>query len=516
VGSPAWYRSLYWRIALGFVALLAALLLVQGLLFLWLTARVDQSPAGRTPQQLADYVARQLSLALTDEPRLDLDAYVRERFADVPRAFAVVMADGRRTSNRPDALPGGFPGTMMGGPGGRGGRGGGRGGAAGRGGRGNAAPDTEAPFRLPRRGGPNSAPIVVEGRQVGIVAVPPGPAALVALREFGPALAVTGLALLIAGATAAALLIFGPAHRRLRRLEDAARALGEGRTEVRADDASGDEVAVLAGAFNRMADDLQARARALADADRARRQLLADVSHELMTPLTAIRGYVQTLAMPGVAPDEDTRRRFLAIVDQETYKLEAIIGDLLDLARLEGGGEQRVHETIPVGELFRRVVDRHLPDLEANGITAEVTVDPATPPLVGNAARLEQALQNLAANAIRHMPGGGTLTLAAAPHDHSVRITVRDTGPGIPAAHLPHIFERFYKADAARAGAKIRSGSGLGLSIVRAIVHHHGGEVTAANGDTGGAVFTITLPVGHAPATVLSHTRGGTDDGAGA
>src|SRR5690606_31610299 len=102
----------------------------------------------------------------------------------------------------------------------------------------------------------------------------------------------------------------------------------------------GDEVTTLARTFNRMADDLEARAAALAEADRTRRQLLADVSHELMTPLTAIRGYVETLAMSNVPLDESTRQRYLAIADQETYKLEAIVGDLLDLARIEGGGEE--------------------------------------------------------------------------------------------------------------------------------------------------------------------------------
>ncbi len=123
-------------------------------------------------------------------------------------------------------------------------------------------------------------------------------------------------------------------------------------------------------------------------------------------------------------------------------------------------------------------------------------MDPATPPLVGSAARLEQALQNLAANAVRHMPAGGTLTLSARPDDGRVLITVRDTGPGIPSEHLPHVFDRFYKADGARAGTKIPSGSGLGLSIVRAIVHQHGGEVRAANVPGGGAEFTVAIPAG--------------------
>ena len=112
----------------------------------------------------------------------------------------------------------------------------------------------------------------------------------------------------------------------------------------------GDEVSALSATFNRMAADLHARATALAESDRARRQLLADVSHELMTPLSAIRGYVETLGMSELNIDEPTRAKYLDIVHQETHKLEAIIGELLDLARLEGGGDSLDHEAVLAGE----------------------------------------------------------------------------------------------------------------------------------------------------------------------
>ena len=112
-----------------------------------------------------------------------------------------------------------------------------------------------------------------------------------------------------------------------------------------------------------MADDLQARATALAESDRARRQLLADVSHELMTPLSAIRGYVETLGMRELHLEPPTRERYLDIVEEETHKLEAIIGDLLDLARLEGGGDTIRLDEVLVDDLFRRVADRHRPAL---------------------------------------------------------------------------------------------------------------------------------------------------------
>lgn len=133
--------------------------------------------------------------------------------------------------------------------------------------------------------------------------------------------------------------------------------------------------------------------------------------------------------------------------------------------------------------------------MRERGVRLACDIAPGTPPLPGDAARLEQALQNLAANAIRHTPAGGQVLLQAAPAAAGrVRTTVRDTGSGSPPGHLAHLFDRFYKVDAARTGTAVPSGSGLGLSIVRAIVERHGGTVTAANAAGGGAAFELELP----------------------
>lgn len=477
MSNPVWYRSLYWRIAFGFIAMLAVLLLAQGLLFLWLTDRLLGGSPTRTPAQLAEQVADVVAGQLARQPDLELDAYLPDRFRQIYQPFAVALADGRRGSNRPSMLPPNF-----------------ERGVAERARRIRAPQDS-----FGRRGGPRSpaeyAAIVVNGTPVGLVGVPSTPPPVfVALRELGPTLTWLGAALLGVGATLTALFIFRPAHKRLRSLEQAALALREGRTDVRANETGGDEVSALARTFNRMAADLEGRAKALADADRTRRQLLADVSHELMTPLSAIRGYIETLGMPEVPIDHATRQRYLGIVEQETHKLEAIIGDLLDLARLEGGGETLRPDAVPIEDLFRRVADRHEPTIRERRIAIEMSIASDTPAARGDAARLEQALQNLATNAIRHTPEGGRVLLRAERDGHHVRIRVQDTGPGIPPEHLPRIFDRFYKADEARAGTALPSGSGLGLSIVQAIVQRHGGVVSAANAPEGGAVFEIVLP----------------------
>jgi signal transduction histidine kinase len=270
--------------------------------------------------------------------------------------------------------------------------------------------------------------------------------------------------------------------------------LGEGRTDVRAAETGGDEVTSLARTFNRMADDLSAREAALIASDQARRQLLADVSHELMTPLAAIRGYTETLAMPDLKLDSDTRLRYLNIVGHETEKLEALIGDLLDLARLEGGGGTLNVERVPARDLFTRVTDRHGPAIRDRRIDVSVSIEPPDLLIEGDANRIEQALQNLAANALRHTPEGGRLVLSAHKRGDSVVLAVRDSGPGVPLEHLPRIFDRFYKADASRTAGATPTRSGLGLSIVRAIAERHHGTVTAANAPEGGAVFEIVLP----------------------
>jgi signal transduction histidine kinase len=335
----------------------------------------------------------------------------------------------------------------------------------------------------------------VDGTEIGSVLVPTeAPPTFVAVWEVGPTLAWFALGLLGVGAAVTALVIFRPTHNRLRALEEAATALGQGRTDVRAVEGGGDEVSSLARTFNRMAQDLEVRAAALGASDRARRQLLADVSHELMTPLTAIRGYTETLGMTDLALDEATKGRYLSIISEETQKLEELIGDLLDLARLEGGGGTLAFKQVAIADLFGRVVDRHGPTIRDRQITVERKIVPEDLELSGDPQRLEQALQNLAANAIRHTPEGGAVELSAHLAADGVHLTVADSGTGIAAEHLPRLFDRFYKVDPSRHAGGSATGSGLGLSIVRAIVERHGGRITASNAPSGGALFEIVLP----------------------
>jgi signal transduction histidine kinase len=509
-----WYRSLYWRIALGFVALLALLLTVQGLVFLWLTGRVASAWPGRSASELATAIAEDVSRELATHPQINIDDYVNQRYQSSFRAFAIMMADGRMARSRrvlpPPAIeraarmrlladgvmlpgrPATFPRADGRASGARPGRRGapldylGRGGRLRGGGQGLAA-DRGLAFDF--------AAITVADREAGIVAVPvAAPPIALAMRDLGPRLLTVALGLLVAGTAVGALLVFRPTHRRLQELQAAARAIGSGEISARAPERGGDEVAALARSFNEMAGQLEHRTRALESTDRARRQLVADVSHELTTPLAAIRGYVETLAMPDLSLDPDLRRRYLGIVAEETDRLEHIVGDLLDVARLEGGGGTLSVDDVPIAHLFERLRHRHEQLLQQKQLRLETVLRPDDLSVRGDAKRLEQALQNLVSNAVRHTPEGGAIIVSAEPADDGVRIVVEDSGPGIPAEHLDRVFDRFYKVDVSRAGTTLPSGSGLGLSIVRAIVERHAGRIRASNAPNGGARFEIWLP----------------------
>src|SRR5262249_36966987 len=194
--------------------------------------------------------------------------------------------------------------------------------------------------------------------------------------------------------------------------------------------------------------------------------------------------------------DEATRTRYLAIISDETNRLERLIGDLLELARLEGGGGTLTLDRVAVADLFARVVARHEPACHAANITVETAIEPGAEMVVGDRDRPDPAVQNLAPNAIRYAPAGTPITLTARPRAGGIAITVADRGPGIPPEHQPHIFDRFYKADASREG--VSGGSGLGLSIVKAIVERHGGTITVESGP-GRTVFEMLLPFERRP-----------------
>jgi len=231
----------------------------------------------------------------------------------------------------------------------------------------------------------------------------------------------------------------------------------------------------------------------LRHADRVRRDFVANVSHELRTPLTAVRGYVEAL-LEGSA-DAAEAKRFLEIISRHTLRMERLVRDLLRLARLDAGQEQRERAACSVDSLFAGVEAELVSSVDARHqhVTRDIAPDAGT--IHGDPAKLHDALRNLLENAINYSPEDSTIVMGTRTNGDRVLVTVADQGPGIPESELTRVFERFYRVDKARSrGERDPGGTGLGLAIVKHLVELHGGKVTAGNRREGGAIFTIELP----------------------
>jgi two-component system phosphate regulon sensor histidine kinase PhoR len=227
----------------------------------------------------------------------------------------------------------------------------------------------------------------------------------------------------------------------------------------------------------------------LRHADQVRRDFVANVSHELRTPLTAIRGYVEAMHD---AADLEEARRFLDVIARHTLRMERLVRDLLRLARLDAGQETVAPHPTGIQSLVNGVTQDLQPQLDDRRLRVDVSIAPDAETASGEPAKLHDVLRNLVENAANYSPEGGTIEIRSERQGESIAILVADRGPGVPEADLPRIFERFYRADRSR--SRDPGGTGLGLSIVKHLVELHGGTVSAANRDGGGAVFTVRLP----------------------
>jgi signal transduction histidine kinase len=263
-------------------------------------------------------------------------------------------------------------------------------------------------------------------------------------------------------------------------LTKAARRMERGDLKARVETRSRDEVGALAGAFNAMAASLE-RTEAL------RRQMVTDVAHELRTPLTNLRGQLEAVE-DGILPADS---KTIASLREEAVLLSRLVDDLQEIASAEAGRLRLDRERVSVREALEGAAAAFRAEAGARRIALIVDEDGAEA-VDADRARLGQVLRNLVANAVAHTPEGGRVTLRARREDHRVAISASDTGPGIPAEHLPHVFERFYRADAARSRAT--GGAGLGLAIVKHLVEAHGGEVSIESRPGEGTTVTCRLP----------------------
>jgi two-component system sensor histidine kinase MprB len=293
------------------------------------------------------------------------------------------------------------------------------------------------------------------------------------------------LALIVLGGVALAALlgrlVAGAAVQPLKRLTAAAEHVAVTRDLSRRIERVGeDEIGRLAGSFNAMLDALEHSVSALDASVHAQRQLVADASHELRTPVTSLRTNIEILQQQSVSMDSEEQRGLLADVVEQIEELTLVINDLIDLAR---GEEQREDsEELRLDLLIAEVVERARRHAPATPLIVEL--DPTL--VTGVPARLERAVSNLIDNAVKYSPPGEPVEIAL----QGTQLTVRDHGPGISGEDLAHIFDRFYRGAEARG----RPGSGLGLAIVRQVAAQQGGTVAAETAPGGGALMRLRLP----------------------
>lgn len=226
--------------------------------------------------------------------------------------------------------------------------------------------------------------------------------------------------------------------------------------------------------------------------EEVRREFVANVSHELRTPLSIFHGYLENLIDAPSMSRKDQMEIF-EILRKHSRRLNALLEDLLTLARLESRQEKMTCVSMKLPALLRSVAGDWSQKLAAKKLTLEVDATDSLPNISGDPQRLEQVLHNLLQNAVKYTETGGSIALRAAAHNGHVEVRVEDTGLGIPPADLPHIFERFYRADKAR--TREMGGTGLGLSIVKHIVQLHGGSVAAESKYGKGTTIILQLPV---------------------
>ncbi len=268
----------------------------------------------------------------------------------------------------------------------------------------------------------------------------------------------------------------------LRDMADAARRMEIGDYSTRIHTTTRDEVGQLAAAFNRMSRELE-------NLEASRRDLVANVSHELKTPITAIRAHLENL-LDGV---EEPNPEILQVMLAQSERLGRLVEQLLDLSRLESGEVPLRREEVALAPLVAQVVSEIEVACADRDVALTSDLPEDLPAIEADPERVHQVLFNLVDNAVRFTPEGGAVRIEAERHDGSVLVSVADTGVGIPEAALPRLFERFYRVDSSRARGD--GGTGIGLAIARSVVEAHGGTIRAESEPGLGSTFTFDLPL---------------------
>jgi len=257
----------------------------------------------------------------------------------------------------------------------------------------------------------------------------------------------------------------------------------ERRVDIPGSPESADELGQLAISFNQMAEKLS-------QTENMRRQLIGDVSHELRTPLTTIKGSLEGLIDGVLPPTPDTFQN----IYRETDRLQRLVADLQELSRVEAGAVSVALEPKDISFLIETVAQRLQPQFEDKGITLGLEIPTSLPRVLVDEDRIAQVLINLMGNALQYTPEKGLVTLSVKQIGREIQVSIQDTGVGVPAEHLPHLFTRFYRVDKSRSRAG--GGSGIGLTIAKHLVEAHGGQIwVESDGPGKGSTFSFSLPI---------------------
>jgi signal transduction histidine kinase len=306
-----------------------------------------------------------------------------------------------------------------------------------------------------------------------------------------------GMLLLVLAAFGAGTLLFWYLTRRLRRLTGEVSAFTTGRFDtggpIAAADEPRDEIDQLRNACHYMATTIRHQLSTLQEDDRLRRELVTNISHDLRTPLASMQGYIETLIIKDDSLDAATRAKYLEIARKHATHLARLIQDLFELAMLDSSQVTPQFEQFPLPELIHDVVQEFELQATEAGVSLEVNPPDAAVRVFADISLIQRVLENLVGNALKYTPAGGTVSISVQRSAAAVAVSVADTGPGIPQEALPHIFDRFYKADSGEQDG--RGSVGLGLAIAKRILELHSSEISVVSKQRQGTRFHFDLPI---------------------
>lgn len=300
-----------------------------------------------------------------------------------------------------------------------------------------------------------------------------------------------GLGLIILVTLILGLIVFRLLTGRLRHVSETVKSFEQGQLEKRVQVTSEDEVGLLGSSFNQMADTLVANMEEIKQIDKLRRELVANVSHDLRSPLASIQGYLETILdkEPSIKPEE--RTKYYEIVLRNTKKLGSLIEELFELSKFDAQDVQPDMEQVSMAELAQDLVQQFKPIAEQKGITLKALLSDEPINLVyADIALMERAISNLIDNALKHTPEGGSVSIISTNENENVSFTISDTGKGIAEENIQRIFDRFYQEDPSRT---VGAGAGLGLSIAQKILELHGSKLSVHSGNGTGTSFSFVL-----------------------